>query len=469
MTTDRLRAPKARFFAREVGTLVLLALPLILGQLFGIGTDVILTMFGGRMGATVMAAVALGSSLWIVVFMAVVGIMMSSQPAIARLHGAGREHEAGHVFAQALILGLGAGALGGLVLAFAGPIFATLLHLPAPVLPGIRAFLHGAAFSLVGLGLVAACRGLSEGLSMTRPTMLVGGLGLICLVPVAWLLMIGVTVPGLGHLGGYGPLGAGIAVSCVMATEAVLYLLWVGLSGRYPMVAWTAEAFRVDPRVISQLIRVGAPIAVAIVMEACMFSVATLMVGQFGPVAVAGHQVALMTSALFFMVPLGLSLAVTVRVGRAVGARDNAGIIRAGLAGFTVMLCTQTFSGLCMEVLPHAIAGAFTDIPVVAALGASLLALAGFFQFADGTQVVAMAALRGLEDTRVPMLLAMFAYWLCGIPLGALFAFGLHMGVRGVWVGLMVGLTLAALMLAVRFFWKTGLLRRGQRRAARPA
>ncbi|MCB8878981.1 MATE family efflux transporter [Acidisoma cellulosilytica] len=460
MTTDILRAPKARPFAREVGTLVLLALPLILGQLFGIGTDVILSMVGGHMGATVMASVALGSSLWIVVFMAVIGLMMSSQPAISRLHGAGREHEAGHVFAQALLLGLGFGTLGGIVLAVAGPLFATLMHLPPAVLPGISAFLHGAAFSVPALGIVAACRGLSEGLSMTRPTMLVGGAGLAFLVPAAWLLMEGAHLPGLGFVGGYGPMGAGIAISFVLAMEALFYLLWVGLSGRYPMVEWTAEAFRIDPAVISRLIRVGAPIAVAIVMEVCMFSVATLMVGQFGAVAVAGHQVALMTSAVFFMVPLGLSLAVTVRVGRAVGARDKPAILRAGLAGFIVMLCTQTCSGLCMELLPHAITGAFTDIPAVAALGASLLVLAGFFQFADGTQAVAMAALRGLEDTRVPMLLAVLAYWLCGIPLGAAFAFGLHMGVRGVWFGLMSGLTLAALMLTLRFFWKTGALSR---------
>lgn len=455
MTTDILRQSKARPFAREVATLILLALPVILGQLFGIGTDVILSIVGGHMGASVMAAVALGSSLWIVIFMAVVGMMMSAQPAISMLHGAGREHEAGHVFAQALVLGLCFGTLGGVVLAFVGPLFAAFMHLPSAVLPGVRAFLRGAAFSIPALGMVAACRGLSEGLSMTRPTMLVGGAGLVFLVPAAWVLMEGATVPILGHIGGWGPLGAGIAISFVLGMEATFYVLWVGLSGRYPMVEWTANAFRIDPAVIGRLIRVGAPISVAIVMEVCMFSVATLMVGQFGAVAVSGHQVALMTSAVFFMVPLGLSLAVTVRVGRAVGARDKAGISRAGLAGFTVMLCTQTVSGLCMVFLPHTIAGAFTDVPAVAALGASLLGLAGFFQFADGTQAVAMAALRGLEDTRVPMLLAVLAYWLCGIPLGAVFAFGLHLGVRGVWFGLMCGLTLAAVMLTTRFFLKT--------------
>jgi MATE family multidrug resistance protein len=459
MTADVLRASKARPFAREVATLVLLALPLILGQLFGIGTDVILSIFGGHMGADVMASVALGSSLWIVVFMAVVGMMMSVQPAISILHGAGREDEAGHVFAQALILGLSIGILGGLGLAFIGPLTASAMNLPPVVLPGVAAFLHGAAFSIPGLGLLVGCRGLSEGLSMTRPTMMVGGLGLLCLIPVAWILMEGATLPGLGMCGGWGPFGAGLAIAFVLMMEALCYLLWISLSGRYPMVAWNRRAFRFDWPVILRLVRVGAPIAVAIVMEVCMFSVATLMIGRFGAVAVAGHQVALMTSAVFFMVPLGLALGVTVRVGRAVGAKDAAGTRRAGLAGFVVMLCTQSLSGLCMLFLPHEIAGVFTDVPAVAALGASLLTLAAFFQFADGTQVVAMAALRGLEDTRVPMLLAMLAYWLFGIPLGAVLAFLAHLGVRGVWFGLMGGLTLAALM--SRFFWATaGGLRR---------
>jgi MATE family multidrug resistance protein len=105
-----------------------------------------------------------------------------------------------------------------------------------------------------------------------------------------------------------------------------------------------------------------------------------------------------------------------------------------------------------MLLVPREIAGVFTDVPAVATLGASLLTLAGLFQFADGTQVIAMAALRGLQDTRVPMVLAMLSYWLVGIPLGAVFAFFAHLGVRGVWFGLMGGLTLAALMLTTRFF-----------------
>jgi MATE family multidrug resistance protein len=453
MNTRLSRSSGARLFAREVSALVPLALPLILGQLFGIGTDLVLTILGGHMGPRVMAAVSLGASLWIVAFMAVLGMMMSVQPAVARLHGAQAEHEAGHVYAQALMLGLAWGAFGGLLLGLVAPHFVAALGLPPAVLPGVHGFLHGAAFSIPALGLFAASRGLSEGLSKTRPTMLVGGFGLVCLVPFAFVLMHGAVLPAFGHIGGYGPLGAGIAISFVLCLEALAYMLWIALSGRYPMVVWSRAAFRPDRTMLLRLVRVGAPIAGAIVMEVCMFSVATLMVGRFGAVAVAGHQVALMTASVFFMVPLGLSLAVTVRVGRARGAHDRAGMRRAGLAGFAVMLGMQCVSAACMLGFGHAIAGIFTHDPAVVALGASLLAIAALFQFADGTQVVAMAALRGMEDTRTPMLLAMLAYWLCGIPLGAALAFAAHLGVRGVWFGLMGGLMLAAALLVSRFLW----------------
>jgi MATE family multidrug resistance protein len=456
MTTQALHAATAaRPFLREVQALIPLALPLILGQLFGIGTDVIISIFAGHLGADVLAAVALGSSLWIVVFMAVLGLMMSLQPMVSALDGAQRGHESGHLLAQGLMLGLVAGSLGGLLLAFGGASFAAADHLPPAVLGGVRGFLHGAAWSIPALGLLAACRGLSEGLSMTRPTMVSGALGLVVLVPASYGLMYGVTVPGLGQLGGLGAHGAGLAIAVILWSEAIAYLGWIRLSGRYPVGTWSADAWRPNAAILARLIRVGAPIAVTIVLEVCMFSVATLMAGRFGAVAVAGHQIALMTSAVTFMVPLGLSLAVTVRVGRAMGQGDRAGMRRAGLAGFALMLATQSLSGLLMFFAAAPIAGLFTHVPAVLGLSAALLMLAAPFQFADGTQVLAMGSLRGLQDTRVPMLLAMLAYWLLGVPLGAWLAFGWGLGVPGIWIGLMCGLVAAAVLLTTRFLQAT--------------
>ena len=455
MSSQALPAADPRPFLREIQALVPLALPLILGQLFGIGTDVIISIFAGHLGANVLAAVALGSSVWIVVFMAIVGLMMSLQPAVSALDGSGRRHEAGHLLAQGLLLGLGAGALGGLLLAFGGLAFARATHLPPGVLPGVSGFLRAAAWSMPALGLLAACRGVSEGLSMTRPTMICGALGLAALVPSAFFLMDGATIPILGTLPGLGAQGAGLSIAVVFWLQAVAYLAWVRLSGRYPAAAWHRGAWAPDWRILARLIRVGAPIAVTIILEVCMFSVATLMAGRFGAVAVAGHQIALMASAVTFMVPLGLSTGVTVRVGRAVGQGNSAAIRRAGLAGFTVMASCQCVRCLLMLFASVPIAGLFTHVPAVIALASTLLTLAAVFQFADGTQVVAMGGLRGLQDTRVPMLLAMLAYWLLGVPLGAWLAFGRGLGVPGIWLGLMAGLTLAAVLLTSRFLRAT--------------
>jgi MATE family multidrug resistance protein len=446
MSTQALPVASSRLFLREIQALIPLSLPLILGQLFGIGTDVIISIFAGHLGADVLAAVALGSSIWIVVFMAVLGLMMSLQPAVSALDGAKRGHEAGHLLAQGLMLGLAAGTIGGLLLAFGGLAFARATDLPQAVLTGVAGFLHAAAWSMPALGLLAACRGLSEGLSMTRPTMICGALGLAALVPSAFVLMYGL---------GLGAEGAGLTIAVVFWLQAVAYLGWLRFSGHYPAAAWLRRAWSPDWRVLARLLRVGAPIAVTIVLEVCMFSVATLMAGRFGAVAVAGHQIALMTSAVTFMVPLGLSLGVTVRVGRAVGQGDPAAIRRAGLAGLAVMAACQCVSCALMLFASHPIAGLFTHVPAVVALGSALLTLAAVFQFADGTQVVAMASLRGLQDTRVPMLLAMLAYWLLGVPLGAWLAFSWGLGVPGIWMGLMAGLTVAAVLLTTRFLQAT--------------
>jgi MATE family multidrug resistance protein len=457
MTTRALPAAGARPLLREIQALIPLALPLVLGQLFGIGTDVIISIFAGHLGADVLAAVALGSSLWIVVFMAVVGLMMSLQPAVSTLDGAGRGQEAGHLLAQGLMLGFGAGTFGGVLLALGGLAFARAADLPPSVLPGVAGFLHGAAWSMPALGLLAACRGLSEGLSMTRPTMICGALGLAAIVPCATVLVDGASIPLLGSLNVVGAQGAGLTIAIVFWLQAIAYLGWVRFSGRYPAAAWHRSAWVPDGRVLGRLLRVGAPIAVTIVLEVCMFSFATLMAGRFGAVAVAGHQIALMASAVTFMVPLGLSLAVTVRVGRAVGQGDPAAIRCAGLAGFAVMVACQCVSSSLMFFASSAIAGLFTQVPAVVALGSTLLTLAAVFQFADGTQVVAMGGLRGLQDTRVPMLLAILAYWLLGVPLGGWLAFGRGLGVPGIWMGLMAGLTVAAVLLTARFLRATAV------------
>ncbi len=176
-------APRATLL-REIGFLLPLAIPLILGQLFGFGTDVVSTLLAGHLGASVLAAVSVGTSLWIVIFMIIVGLMMSVQPTVAQLDGAGRRAATAGVFRQGVILGLSIGLLAAVTVAIAGPSLAAALGVPAKLLPMASGFLRAATLSFPALGLLSACRGFSEGLSRTRPTMVCGAIGLLMLGPV---------------------------------------------------------------------------------------------------------------------------------------------------------------------------------------------------------------------------------------------------------------------------------------------
>jgi MATE family multidrug resistance protein len=171
-------------------------------------------------------------------------------------------------------------------------------------------------------------------------------------------------------------------------------------------------------------------------------------------VPAAAHQIAINVSALCFMVPMGLAEATTVRIGHALGRSDPHGLRRAALAGYTIVLATQAMSALLLLAGNEFVVGFYTADATVAALAASLLLYAAAFQFPDGVQVLSAGALRGLKDTRVPMVLAALAYWGIGMPVGAGLGLGLGWGPRGMWVGLIFGLTMAAVLLCSRF-WRT--------------
>jgi MATE family multidrug resistance protein len=208
--------------------------------------------------------------------------------------------------------------------------------------------------------------------------------------------------------------------------------------------------------VLRELLGNGLPIGVTVAMEGSLFIVTALLIGRLGAVPVAAHQIAINVASLCFMVPLGLAEATTVRVGHALGRGDPLGVRRAARAGYALVLATQATSALVLLTGRHAIVALYTGDAAVAALAASLLLYAAAFQFPDGIQVLSAGALRGLRDTRVPMWLAAIAYWGIGMPLGAGLGLYLGWGPRGMWIGLIAGLTVAALLLGRRFQRSSG-------------
>ncbi len=436
--------------AGEVVATLCLALPLVAGQLAQMAGGVVEVMLAGHLNADVLGAVAVGNSVWMLALMTLVGVMMAVSPSVAQLDGARRHGETAALFVQAAWIAVPLGVVLGTAVFYAGPALARLAGIDPALDAGVRGFLRAAGPGAPGVGLFMACRGLSDGLSRTRVSMGFALLGLAVLAPLGWLLMYGrFGLPALGAE------GAGVATTVMCWVQGLACLAWLRLSPDTAGLGWHGLRLRPNLTAIGALLRLGVPMAVSVLLEVGMFSTAALLIARFGPAAVAGHQIAMNVAALCFMVPLGLGMAITVRVGNAVGRADPTGVRRAVTAGLVLVLVTQTISCSLLLSLPRAIAGLYTTDPAVLGAAAGLLLLAAIFQFSDGIQVAAAGALRGLKDTRVPMLITAVSYWGVGMPAGLYFAFGAGLRTPGLWIGLIAGLTVAAALLGTRLHRRT--------------
>jgi len=448
--------PERARLAHEMRATVHLALPLILAQLAAIGSNVIDAVLAGHVSAHVLGAVAVGASIWSLAIVSGIGMMMAVPPSVAQLDGAGHRHEVGAVFRQALWLALGMGVLLWFAVRHAAPLI-DLIGVTPSLRDDVQRFLLAISWGAPALTCYFALRGLSEGLSLTRPSMYFGFGGLVVLVPLGYVLMFGKL--GLSPQGAH---GCGIATATVLWLEMLGFGIYVLCHRNYRGLGLLDHFEWPDLRRIGVLVHIGLPMAVTLLAEAGLFVATALIISTLGEDVIASHQVAINIASLFFMIPLGLAMAITVRVGNAVGRGDARGVRYAGFCGIGLTLVTQLFSAALMLGFPHYIATLYTRDPKVIALAAQLIVLAGLFQFSDGIQVASNGALRGLKDTRVPMAITLFAYWIIGMPVGWWLAFHRGMGARGMWMGLIAGLSVAALMLFTRF-WRSAWKQRWRR------
>lgn len=438
-------------FRSEVRTTAVLAAPLVAGH-FSTGLiGFVDAVLAGHHGTATLAAVSVGTALFWLPMMIPMGTLMALPPSVSQFDGAGRQHEIGPLFRQALWL---AAMLGGLLFVFLSLAEHALepMGIAPEIRPGAAAFLHGIRWGIPALTLYYCMRYLSDGMHWTMPTMVLGFGGLLLLLPLGYLMTFGRF--GFAERGAG---GLGIASSIMMWAQALAFALYLARARRFAPLALFA---RFDPPrwpVIRGLLGTGLPIGVTVAMEGGLFIVTALLIGRLGEVPAAAHQIAINVASLCFMIPFGLAEATTVRVGHAVGSGRGAnGVRRAAFAGGVLVLGTQLLAGSALLLGHDRIVALYTGDAVVAALASSLLLLAAAFQFPDGIQVLSAGALRGLKDTRVPMLLAVCAYWGIGMPLGAALGLGwggfsAPMGPRGMWIGLIAGLSCAALLLGTRF------------------
>ncbi|GGD48848.1 MATE family efflux transporter [Pseudoxanthomonas indica] len=437
--------PRSPTFGDEVRTSAKLALPLVLGHvstgLIGFVDNVI----AGHHGTATLASVTVGTALLWLPMMVPIGTLISLTASVSELDGAKRRDEIAPLFRQALWLALGLGALMFAFLSVA-PYGLKWFGIAPEIIPGATDFLHAIRWGVPALTFYFCMRYLSEGMHWTLPTMVLGFGGLLVLGPVGYVLTFGKF--GFPEMGAG---GLGVASALTMWLQAICFALYLWHSKRFAPLHLFSHFELPKRAAIGQLLRTGLPIGITVLMEGSLFIVTALLIARLGAIPAAAHQIAINVSALCFMVPMGVAEATTVRVGHALGSRDPLGIRRAAHAGYAIVLCTQALSALVLLFGHDAVVSLYTQDLAVATLAGSLLLFAAAFQFPDGIQVLSAGALRGLKDTRVPMWLAMVSYWGLGMPLGAGLGLGLGWGPQGMWLGLILGLTAAAISLGWRF------------------
>ncbi|HVR34835.1 MAG TPA: MATE family efflux transporter [Methylomirabilota bacterium] len=432
-------------WCREGRRTLSLALPITAGFVGQMLMGLADTLMVGQVGTVPLAAAAFGHALTHIPLVTGLGLLTAMAVLTAHAFGGGRRGAAGEVLRHGLVIAGCVGVISGLGTWWVRTRVGWLGQ-PGEVVEAAQTYLVLVGWSLLPVLVAHGLKQFSEALSRPWPPMVILLAGVLLNVGLNWLWIY-------GHWGfpAMGLDGAGLAtlVSRILVVVAMAVYVWRSPRLReWLPVAWLARA---SWRSIREQLALGWPVALQHLLEVGAFVSAALMMGWISAEAIAAHQIAITCAATTFTFALGIGLAVSIRVGHAWGAGALRRLRRVGFSG--IVLAGGLMSGFAVLFLVAAypIAGAFTPSREVVALTAAMLLVAAWFQVFDGVQVVAMSALRGMGDVRVPAVVAGVAYWGLALPVGYGLAFGMGMGAAGIWVGLAAGLASAATVLSFRF------------------
>jgi multidrug resistance protein, MATE family len=433
-------------FRAEISPMVRLALPLVFAELGWMAMGVEDTMFVGRVSAQAIGAVGLGTMMFYGIGIFASGLLLGLDTLVSQSFGAGDLDDCRHslisgVWLSLFLIPIVMGLIWALI-----PLLAAWGIDPA-VMQVTQPYLRVLNFSAPLLLLFFGFRRYLQAMNIARPIMITLLTANLVNIFCNWIFVFGNL--GAPKMGAEGSAWATFLSRAFMMT-VLGAIIWTN-DAQLPHVSWKPDFKRVK-----ELLRLGMPAAGQIGLETGVFAVVTVLIGKLGATALAGHQIALQTVSMTYMMPLGISSAAAVRVGHAIGRADHEGMARGGWTalglGATVMSC----AAIALLVFPFWIARLFTPEADVIAAGVVLLRIAAFFQLFDGLQVVATGALRGAGDTRTPMLCHFTGYWVIGLPLGWWLCFNrvagsqqlvAKMGAPGLWIGLSVGLVVIGIVL----------------------
>jgi len=429
---------------RELKPTLLLAVPLMAGQLGQMLMGLADTVMLGRLGTTELAAASFANFILWIPLVCGMGLMVAVSMRVSQARGAGQPKSA----SSALHHGLWLGLLAGLTLAAALlALMPALDHFgqPPAVAAAAPAFFLPVALSVLPALVTMALKNFADAMEHPWPAFWIGFAGIGLNILLNWIFIF-------GNLGAPACGLAGAGWATLAARTATLFALFAWVAAAPAFRHWRPSRWFAPPHwpLLGRLLALGSPVSLGLLTEVAAFGLAGLMAGWLGTASLAAHQIALTCASVTFMLPLGLSMATTVRVGSCLGAGDLTRLRAVAIGSLSLGGGLMAVSAIIFLCFGQPIARWFIDDPTVTTLAARLLIIAGLFQIFDGLQVTASGVLRGMNDVRRPAILAFIAYWALGLPLGWIAAFTLHWNTEGIWVGLAIGLGLAAAALVMR-------------------
>ncbi len=431
-------------FREDIRSLARLAAPVVVTQLALMSMGTVDTLFAGRLGATALAAVALGTTYSFGLLIMGMGVMMALDPLSSQATGAGKEREAGISLQRGLVVAALLTPLFSFAFLYVEPVLHRLQQ-PPEVVPLAAAFVRSQVVSIFPFLTYIALRQYLQGRGVVRPAMVVALLGNVINAALAWVCVFGAF-----GWEAMGVVGLGWSTSLCRVAMALLLVGLVIRTGDFHRLGLLPSRRALEVKPILAFLGLGIPIGLQVGFEVWVFNLSTLLAGWLGAASQAGHMIVLNLSSLSFMVPMGVASATSVLVGQAVGRGDILAAQRMSRVGLVSGLLVMSVSAVGFFLGRHGLARAYTPDPSVQAVAVSLLPIAATFQLFDGTQAVGSAVLRGVADTRAAMAINLLGYWILGLPFACYLAFRLHMGIEGIWWGLTLGLASVAVLLVIR-------------------
>lgn len=430
----------------ELKKLFHLMIPILLTQFSQAGFGLIDTIMAGHISATDLAAIAVGVGLWIPIMLLFSGIMIATTPLVAEANGARTPEKIAIIARQSLWVALILGIIAALILQLM-PFLLPILGVPAVLLPKASLFLHAIALGMPAVTMYAALRGYSEAIGHPRPVTAISLLALLLLIPLNFIFMYGIgPIPALGSAG------------CGFATAILQWIMFFALAAYvFKGKAYqTTQIFtgweKINPYWVKRILQLGCPIGLAIFFEVSIFSTAAIVLSPLGETLVAAHQVAISVTSQLFMIPMSLAIALTIRVGTYYGEKNWAAMRKVQYLGLITGTIFAVVTMLLIWCFRADIVAIYTTDYAVAEVAMYLLLFAIAYQLMDAWQVSAAGCLRGMQDTQGPMWITMISYWVIAFPAGVYLARFTQMQAAGVWVGLIIGLTVACILLLSRLY-----------------